>query len=169
MEFKTGDLVEVLADDPTRQYWYGELIGVNPLSVNYISLYKDDVWRFDESAYHVDKESINFVVNMSKKSKASGWRELGYIYRGDHEIIHVNDVDSEDDDDEWMPDAEEEEEEEEDEDSDEVDSADDSVVEESEPEDIIDSNEEDDESEEEDDESEEVLQTKRKRTSTKKE
>ena len=165
MEFKTGDLIEVLADDPTRQYWYGELTDVNPVTVNYISPYRGDVWRFDENAYQVDKESINFVVDMSNKSKANGWRELGYVYRGEHEIIHADDVNSEEDDEDWAPSAEGEEEDEED--SDEADSSDDTMVGESEPEDIIDSKDDGD-SEEEEDESEEVPQKKQKSSSTKK-
>ena len=168
MNPKTGDLIEVLADDPKRQYWYGELTGVTPMTVNYISLFKGDVWRFDETAYLVDKESINYVVDMSNKSKSSGWREIGYVYRGDHEIIHIDDVDSEEDDEDWVPGAEEEgEEEEEDEDSDdEVNSGDDNAEGESEPDDVINSDDEEEE-EEEEEESEEVPQKKRRKSSKK--
>ena len=171
MELKAGDLIEVLADDPKAQYWYGELIAVDPVTVNYISPFKGDVWRFDEAAYHVDKESINYVVDMSNKSKSSGWKELGYVYRGDHEIIHADDVDSEEDDEDWVPGKEDEEEEDEDEDdSDEVNSDDDSVEAESEPEDVINSDDDDDEEEEEEEEeeeSEEVPQKKRRKSSKK--
>ena len=170
MELKAGDLIEVLADDPKAQYWYGELTAVDPVTVNYISLFKGDVWRFDEAAYHVDKESINYVVDMSNKSKSSGWRELGYVYRGDHEIIHVDDVDSEEDDEDWVPGKEEEEDEDEDEDedeSDEVNSDDDSVEGESEPEDVINSDDDEEEEEEDEEESEEVPQKKRRKSSKK--
>ena len=168
MKLETGDLVEVLADDPESQYWYGEVTDVNRMTVNYISPFKGEVWRFDENIYHVDKESINFVVDMSNKSKARGWRELGYVYRGDHEILHVDDVDSEEDDDDWVPVAEEEQEDDDDDDADEsddVNSDDDSIEQESEPEDVINSDDEDEDESEEDDSEEDVRQKKKRRTS----
>ena len=167
MELKAGDLIEVLADDPKAQYWYGELTAVDPVTVNYISPFKGDVWRFDEAAYHVDKESINYVVDMSNKSKSNGWKELGYVYRGDHEILHVDDVDSEEDDEDWVPGKEDEEEDEDEDDSDEVNSDDDSVESESEPDDVINSDDEEEEEEEEEEESEEVPQKKRRMSSKK--
>ena len=123
-ELHHGDLVEVLADDPEHDFYYGEVTNTAPVTVNYISkLAKSDTWRFDEVAYEVERECINFVVNVQGKKKEAAWRELGFIYRGDHEIVHEDDVDSEEEDEDWEPsEAEEEGEEEEESEDDEDDS-----------------------------------------------
>lgn len=108
MRIHVGDLVEVLADDPKHQFWYGEVTNTQPPAVNYISKVKDeDIWRFDDIAYEVDVECINFVVH--KKDRVLAWRELGFVYRGDHEIIHEDDVDSDEDDEEYVPSNDEDE------------------------------------------------------------
>lgn len=99
----TGDLVEVLADDPKHEFYYGEVTHTTPITVNYITKVKGDVWRFDDEAYQVDRECINHVVDMSKCKKTEGWREMGFVYRGEHEIIHEDDVDSEEEDEDYQP------------------------------------------------------------------
>jgi hypothetical protein len=166
MELHVGDLVEVLADDPVNQYWYGEVCTANPVTVNYISLFKHDVWRFDENAYHVDRQCINHVIDMTNRSKVSGWRELGFVYRGEHEIISIDDVDSEEEDEEWLPGDESEEEGGDDDEEDGAESDDDELIE-SEPDDVINTDEEEEEEEESEGEEEEE-EPPPKRTKTKK-
>ena len=100
-----GDLVEVLADDTDETYWYGQVMSTTPkLSVNYISHHKGDVWRFDEQAFYVDIECVNHVVRASETPcKVDAWQQLGWVYRGDHEIIHGGDVNTESEDGDWVP------------------------------------------------------------------
>lgn len=121
-----GDLVEVLADAPDAKFWYGEVLQAEPCIVNYITKDKHDTWRFDSDGYEVDVECINHVVRVpSKKHRARAWDELGFVYRGDHEIIHHDDIDSDEEDDDWTPGDEEEEEDDADEDSDDSGASDD--------------------------------------------
>ena len=103
-----GDIVEILGDSGM---WYGEVVDTsdaNEISVNYISKFQGDVWRFDKNAYMAPRASINFVAVVGKKACDSNieraWKEMGFVYRGDHEIIKSDDVDSETEDEDYEPD-----------------------------------------------------------------
>jgi hypothetical protein len=118
---RVGDLVEVLGEG--GQYWYGEVVGNvdGGVVVNYITKHKGDVWRFDKHSYEAPTESLNQIVDVrAERSLESAWKELGFVYRGDHEIIHQDDVDSESEDEDYVEGDDDEEEEEDDDDDDDL-------------------------------------------------
>lgn len=165
MQLIVGDLVEVLADDQHQQFWYGEITQTHPeLAVNYISVYKGDTWRFDAQAYVVERECINHIVRNASKERA--WKELGFVYRGDHEILHEKDCNTEDDDEDWAPEESDEDEEDDDDDESEDDSEDSAVEKDDDISDVLNSDEEDESDESEDDSDDENVPTKRARRET---
>ena len=107
-----SDLVEVLADaDATTQlekYWYGEVVEVNgdSLTINYITKHSEDVWRYDDTSYITSADSVNHVEGTHRGKKVEeAWKKMGFVYRGDHEIIFGEDVDSAEEDEDWEPDG----------------------------------------------------------------
>lgn len=99
-----GTLVEVLAGED--EFWHGEINGYNgaePL-VTYIERDEDGVYAYQDETYEAPKESINaFYLIKDKHSKRDAWKRMGFSYRGRHEIVSLDDVNSDESDDEWMP------------------------------------------------------------------
>jgi hypothetical protein len=141
------------------EYWYGEFNGNAPngnVIITYIDRDDDGVYSFQDVSYEASKESINHIVHIKETGKRAGWKEMGFMYGGRHEIVLIDEMDEEDEDGEWLPtaaDEEEDDDDEEGEEGEEGDSGDEEEEEEDEEsEDIIDSD--DDESEEASDDTE---------------
>ena len=102
-----GTLVEVMAGED--EVWFGEINGYNGVEplVTYIEADEDNVYSFQYQTYEAPKESVNRFIRLERGKKREAWRLLGFVYMDRHEIISIDDMNSDESDDEWSPENEE--------------------------------------------------------------
>jgi hypothetical protein len=145
-----GTLVEIMADED--EVWFGEINGYNDVEplVTYIEADEDNVYSFQYDTYEAPKEAVNRFIRLDKGKKREAWKLLGFVYMDRHEIISIDDMNSDESDEEWGPENDEEDEED--------DNEDDGNSEEEEEEEEDDSEEEGEEVEDDEDDEDEEIQ-----------
>ena len=93
-----GTLVEIMAGED--ESWFGEINGYNGVEplVTYIEADEDNVYSFQYDTYEAPKESVNRFIRLEKGKKREAWKLLGFAYMDRHEIIPLEDMNSDDSD-----------------------------------------------------------------------
>lgn len=105
------DVVEVLMDDET--YSYGEVVSKDDrrVEVNFIAKKEEEVFAYEEQSFFIEYEAINYAVGTKNGTKMiAAWKELGFDFRSEDELLALEENESMDDDEDWDPSMEQREE-----------------------------------------------------------
>jgi len=104
------DIVEVLMADET--YSYGEVVSKDDrrVEVNFIAK-KEEVFAYEDQSFFIEYEAINYAIGTKNGTKMiAAWKEFGFDFRSEDELLALDDNESTDEDEDWDPSMEHEEE-----------------------------------------------------------